>query len=231
VLELPLTGDIEAAAIRAAYRRRSLATHPDHGGAPEAFVRVHDAYERLGAGQERSPGGAAFDDDSSDRRHTTRRPQGDEAEAAFPGGGEFSKERVFEAMFDFEREFVDKHRAAFGDLAKNRSAAQEFARDRVDAWFERAEWWQRRLLRPVVARGVKLLVDAAFRAFPDMLEALKTSRIQVNGQYFDVRDFYDEYDEFRASKRRRQRGDANTGTGSSTESSERRRRRPPPGEL
>jgi len=46
VLGLPRTA--EGAAVRAAYRRRALATHPDKGGDPEAFRRVVAAFEELG---------------------------------------------------------------------------------------------------------------------------------------------------------------------------------------
>ena len=35
------------AAIRAAYRKRALETHPDRGGSPGAFLQVQHAYQRL----------------------------------------------------------------------------------------------------------------------------------------------------------------------------------------
>jgi curved DNA-binding protein CbpA len=33
--------------VKAAFRRRSLSVHPDHGGSAEAFVRLQEAYEVL----------------------------------------------------------------------------------------------------------------------------------------------------------------------------------------
>lgn len=35
------------AEVKAAFRQRALATHPDHGGDPDAFRALHRAYERL----------------------------------------------------------------------------------------------------------------------------------------------------------------------------------------
>jgi hypothetical protein len=35
------------AEVKSAYRRRALDTHPDHGGDPDEFRRLHRAYERL----------------------------------------------------------------------------------------------------------------------------------------------------------------------------------------
>lgn len=44
-----------SAEIRAAYKRRALATHPDQGGSDEAFRAVQHAYETLSAKQRRRP--------------------------------------------------------------------------------------------------------------------------------------------------------------------------------
>lgn len=45
ILGVGLTADEDE--IRAAYRRRVKAVHPDNGGDPEAFMRVTAAYRRL----------------------------------------------------------------------------------------------------------------------------------------------------------------------------------------
>lgn len=37
----------DAAEVRAAFRRRSMETHPDRNGSPEAFARVRSAYALL----------------------------------------------------------------------------------------------------------------------------------------------------------------------------------------
>ena len=41
--------DATAAQVRAAYRRAAQTTHPDHGGTPDAFRAVHEAYRTLQA--------------------------------------------------------------------------------------------------------------------------------------------------------------------------------------
>lgn len=41
---LGVTRDVSDTELKAAYRRRALETHPDHGGDEEAFRRVLDAY-------------------------------------------------------------------------------------------------------------------------------------------------------------------------------------------
>ncbi len=44
---LGVSRDADAAAIKAAYRQRAKASHPDHGSDGEAFRRVKDAYDVL----------------------------------------------------------------------------------------------------------------------------------------------------------------------------------------
>ena len=44
---LGVTRDATLADVKAAFRARALATHPDHGGDPEEFRALYRAYERL----------------------------------------------------------------------------------------------------------------------------------------------------------------------------------------
>jgi hypothetical protein len=44
---LGLKAGASLAAVKTAYRKRALATHPDHGGDADAFRALHQAYERL----------------------------------------------------------------------------------------------------------------------------------------------------------------------------------------
>jgi len=48
---LGLARGADAAAVRAAYRRKVKEAHPDRGGSEEAFKRVTEAYEALGGGR------------------------------------------------------------------------------------------------------------------------------------------------------------------------------------
>ena len=41
------SGPCDAATLKAAYRRRSMETHPDRGGTTEEMARVNAAYDRL----------------------------------------------------------------------------------------------------------------------------------------------------------------------------------------
>ena len=47
LLELPIDGDLEAAQIKAAYRRVAKIAHPDVGGSHEHFVRITEARDLL----------------------------------------------------------------------------------------------------------------------------------------------------------------------------------------
>jgi len=44
---LGLSAGASLADVKAAFRQRALATHPDHGGDADAFRALHQAYERL----------------------------------------------------------------------------------------------------------------------------------------------------------------------------------------
>lgn len=44
---LEITGEATLADVKTAFRRRALATHPDHGGDADEFRALHRAYERL----------------------------------------------------------------------------------------------------------------------------------------------------------------------------------------
>ncbi len=44
---LGLSPPIDELALKRAYRKRSLQTHPDAGGCHEAFIRISEAYEAL----------------------------------------------------------------------------------------------------------------------------------------------------------------------------------------
>ena len=44
---LGLVSGASLADVKAAFRRRALETHPDHGGNPDDFRELHRAYERL----------------------------------------------------------------------------------------------------------------------------------------------------------------------------------------
>ena len=54
IKELRLPKKFDEKTLKAAYRQRSMETHPDKGGTKEAFLRVSDAYQMLSA----SSGGA-----------------------------------------------------------------------------------------------------------------------------------------------------------------------------
>jgi len=80
--ELGLSGDssfIDPAELKAAYRRRSLETHPDKaGGSNEAFVRVSEAYQVLSSESSGSSSGFAdnkFSNDNMDDAERLRRAE------------------------------------------------------------------------------------------------------------------------------------------------------------
>lgn len=54
--------DADDAAIKAAYRERVLEAHPDHGGSPEEFNAVREAYEELKAGAAAGAGEIELDE-------------------------------------------------------------------------------------------------------------------------------------------------------------------------
>ena len=57
--------------IKAAYRKRSLETHPDKGGNSEDFIRVAQAYEVLTTKNNNKDGGMGSGDSSSDGETST----------------------------------------------------------------------------------------------------------------------------------------------------------------
>ena len=75
--------DADEAAVVDAYRERVKETHPDHGGSPEAFRAVKEAYERIQNGSD--PGDAVPDTDAgpepTDEQDTEQpEPEGVEVE-------------------------------------------------------------------------------------------------------------------------------------------------------
>ena len=90
--ELGLPSSFNEKELKAAYRKRSLAAHPDKGGSTEEFIRVSEAYEVLSGGGGGSYGGGG----SSSRRSGPSAGSG----ASEPTMDEAEMMRRAEEMFD-----------------------------------------------------------------------------------------------------------------------------------
>jgi curved DNA-binding protein CbpA len=88
---LGLDPDADDAAIKAAYRERVLEAHPDHGGSPEEFKAVREAYEELKASAGASPGEIELDETDTSGSDATGSAATDDTDDAGASGGSRSE--------------------------------------------------------------------------------------------------------------------------------------------
>lgn len=170
--ELQLPTSFDEKQLKAAYRARSLATHPDKGGSAAAFLRVSEAYELLKLG---GAGGAGAGG-----------PRG--AGGARGAGGGMSQEEAFrraEAMFS---SVLEEFLAPFLDADTRKARVNGW----VDGWFgEVSKFNPLKYALRGLARGTANLVagslaDVAENGLGD--DFLAGATINVNGVAYSGAD-------------------------------------------
>ena len=159
-------GSPDAAAIKAAYRKRSLATHPDKGGSSEEFVRVAQAYEVLTSPDGGASSGGAQHSSSQGGRPMTPEEQMKFAEdlffqqfADFLENSDSTADKAVEWLF---KQFFEKPPDNTGKSKETKSVELPF---------------QLRLLK----RVMKWTARHAFNAVKSFAES-DTAQININGQ-------------------------------------------------
>ena len=103
--ELGLPHKFDDKSLKAAYRKRSLAAHPDKGGSTQEFLRVSEAFEVLS-----DAGGGGFDFSGGGSRQRQRRGAGSADGGAPVDEEEMMRraEEMFDSVFDEFLETMSK---------------------------------------------------------------------------------------------------------------------------